>query len=88
MVASAGLWVEGDHGTSMRRKGEIIGKLGKMNLVSVFRGLRGRWGAEGLTWRAKAALEIVGPAEYLARGLLRRQNRFSYSLLIRMRAAP
>jgi hypothetical protein len=33
----------GDHGISMRRKQEIIGKLGNGNLASGFSGLRGRW---------------------------------------------
>ena len=44
------------HGLSMRRKKEIIGKLGFGNLRSVFRGLRGEWGVEGLTENGLAGL--------------------------------
>jgi hypothetical protein len=50
----------GDHGTSMRQRREIIGKLGLGNLVNGFRGLRGNWDVDRLTGKQESRNQTEG----------------------------
>jgi hypothetical protein len=68
--------------------GEITGKLEKKSLANVFSGLRGSEVWRGLTRSGGVSGASGVGGMRCTRGLLRRQNRFSYSLLIRMSAAP
>ena len=63
-------WI--DHGTSMRRKGEMIGKLGELYFAIVFSGLGGFRGGAGLDKEMgtdRSHPRHIGPGRYVTRRL-------------------